>query len=356
MLLLAALVLSAFAPNFAGCSENAPAIAVKIDIPETSSWDGKTVYPRRLENRYPDYDKFSVIIENVSAEPVLLSGADWGNLTFEATDENGKKTFIHRVEQLTNGKIPPALRLEPGEASVRIIHYASMKYGQPSEWEPFPFPRDPHRTETVRKITLRAVYEQEVPANHARTDFWIGRAVSKPYEVVLEDNALLYTDGSVDFIADGIQMSLSILMTNRETEFEVAFKNVGQEDVCLNLGMMLGNGKVQIPDKVHLELKDESGNTWEHFFPQGGAVAGRVDDYVVPLKTGSTYAFTVPLGEFWSSDMKKQHERELGPGRYDVTARFEGVGAQAVNLDMQGIKLMKFWKGKLEEGIVTVIQ
>lgn len=151
-------------------------------------------------------------------------------------------------------------------------------------------------------------------------------------------------------------MSLSILMTNRETHFEVTFKNVGKEDVCLNLGYMLANGKIQIPDKVHLELKDESGQTWEHVFLQAGGVAGRMDDYVLPLKTGSTYAFTVPLSEFLSSDMKKQHEKELMPGRYTVSATFEGVGAQVVNLDMQGMKLMRFWKGKLEESVSTLIK
>lgn len=255
---------------------------------------------------------------------------------------------VHHHQILSNGKPVPALRLEPGEASVRVINYC-----QPAEWEKFPFPENQKVRGQVNRVSMQAVFEPST--GNPALGYWTGKAVSQPCEVELEDNAYHYVENHSDeHAADGVRMSLSILRTNRETEFEVAFKNAGQEDVYLNLGEMLANGKIQVPNRVHLELKDENGNTWRHFFPLSG-VAGRVDDYVVPLRTGSTYAFTVPLGEFLSAD-NQRHESDLKPGQYNVSAKFEGTGAQAVNLDMQGIKLMNFWKGKLEEGISTVIR
>ncbi len=350
-IILVGIALITLRPEPALCGESEPAIAVKLDIPQI--WqDAKVMYPRTLENRYPDHDQFSAVIENISAGPVLLSGSDRANLTFEVTDENGKMTEIHHVAEADSGKVPAGIRLEPGEASVRIIRYAAMKYGQPAEWEPFPFPHDPHRTETARKITLRAVYKQDSAGSRG---YWTGAVVSKAYDVILEDNAIRHTDSSGEIVSDGIEMRLSVLMTNRETEFEVEFKNAGQKDVCLNLGEMVANGKIQVPSRVHIEFKDENGNIWKHFFPRSG-VAGRVDDYLVPLRQGSTYTFTMPLDEFASADMKKQHEKVLSSGRYEISAMFEGVGAESVNLDMPGIRLMNFWKGRLQESIVTDIQ
>jgi len=53
---------------------------------------------------------------------------------------------------------------------------------------------------------------------------------------------------------NGLQLSLSVLTTgNRaDPEFEVALRNMGGQDVSLNLA----NGKVQLPDRIHLSLMD----------------------------------------------------------------------------------------------------
>jgi hypothetical protein len=37
----------------------------------------------------------------------------------------------------------------------------------------------------------------------------------------------------------------------------VKFQNAGDEDVILNLGMMLGNGKVLLADAIRMRLIDE---------------------------------------------------------------------------------------------------
>lgn len=341
------------APMMSRAAESSAAIAVKIDIPEICR-DGKVIVPRTLENRYAD-DHFSVILENVSPKTIFLRGEDGDALSFEVTDENGQKTVIHHVTEIESGRPPASMRLEPGDATARVIYYAARRYGQSAQWEAFPFPHEATRTDTSYKITLRAVYEQDALANAAKVNYWTGRVVSRPYEVLLENNELRISgDYGQSSPTDGVDMRLSVLATNRETEFEVAFKNQGTNDVCLNLGEMLANGKLQIPDKVQLKLKDTSGVTWQWVFPLAG-VAGRVDDFVVPLRAGSSYSVLVPLRQFVSADYR-QHDPELDPGRYEVSAEFQGTGAGMANSDMEGITTMNFWKGKLQEGIVTEIR
>src|SRR5580698_4304158 len=62
----------------------------------------------------------------------------------------------------------------------------------------------------------------------------------------------------------GLQMSLAVSLTNPvDPEFEVTIRNVGEEDVCLTLGYMLANGKVQLPNQIHLRLVDASGRMRE---------------------------------------------------------------------------------------------
>src|SRR5438128_1978986 len=88
---------------------------------------------------------------------------------------------------------------------------------------------------------------------------------------------------------NGLQMSLAILMTGQrdDPEFEVSFRNMGAQDVCLNQGIMLDNGRVELPDKIHLNLLDGSGRNRELYFSDRSypGVSGRMDDYVVPLRS-----------------------------------------------------------------------
>lgn len=158
-------------------------------------------------------------------------------------------------------------------------------------------------------------------------------------------------------VTDGLQMSLSISKSSNpdDPEFEVAIRNVGEKDVTLNLGIMLANGKVQLPEKIRLNLADKSGKTRELFFSDKrfAAISGRVDDYVVPLRAGSTYTISLQLDQFWSPDTK-EFELRLKPGRYEVSAQFQGDGAEHINTDMQGMKLVTFWKGKLQSNVCGV--
>jgi hypothetical protein len=135
-------------------------------------------------------------------------------------------------------------------------------------------------------------------------------------------------------------------------KFQVAVRNLGARDVVLNLGIMLANGKVQLPDRIRLNLTDAEGRTRELRFIDP-AIAGRVDDYVVPLRVGSTYTVTFGLDQFWPPDAKDFQLRSPS-GKYQIVAQFEGGGAKASNLDMPGMKLMNFWMGKLQSNALAV--
>jgi hypothetical protein len=128
----------------------------------------------------------------------------------------------------------------------------------------------------------------------------------------------------------------------------VALRNIGERDVTLNLGVMLANGKAQLPERISLNLTDAGGRTRTLRFhdKRYPAIAGRVDDYVVPLRAGSTYVLTFDLDQFWSPDAE-DFQLRLPPGKYQIAAQFEGGGAKSVNLDMPGMSLMNFWTGKL---------
>jgi hypothetical protein len=154
--------------------------------------------------------------------------------------------------------------------------------------------------------------------------------------------------------SDGIQMSLAAANLDR-SELQLALRNVGDHDVTLNLGVMMANGKVQLPNYIGLSFTDPQGRTRVFKFAdkKHSVVAGRLDDYVVPLRAGSMYTLKLNLNQFWCQETN-EFEINLPPGKSSLTARFQGRGAGAVNLDMPGIKLMNFWLGQVESNTLTI--
>jgi hypothetical protein len=154
----------------------------------------------------------------------------------------------------------------------------------------------------------------------------------------------------------GLQMSISATVKERgNPEFQVAIRNVGEQDVTLNLGMMLANGKPLkggkslFPTNIRLNLTDPKGKRRELHFSEPG-IAGRVDDYVVPLRVGSVYTLKLPLSQFWSPNTK-EFTLELKPGKHQVLAQFEGSGAKHGSSKF----IMNFWKGKLQSNTLTLV-
>ncbi len=132
-----------------------------------------------------------------------------------------------------------------------------------------------------------------------------------------------------------------------DIQFDVALQNVGSSDFVLNVGTMLGNGKVMWPDAIRLMLTDFTGQSRElHFEIRNAAVAGRIDDYVVPLRAAAAYRIRVSL-----QDYMRGADTRLTRGRYKVAAQFSGRRATGVNLDMQGVALLNFWSGVVHSNV-----
>jgi hypothetical protein len=165
------------------------------------------------------------------------------------------------------------------------------------------------------------------------------------------------TERDTGLARQGLRMSISTRGHDKagNPEFEVAFTNVGDQDATLNLGMMLANGKplhgaALFPTKIRLELRDGQGKTRELHL-KGPNVAGRVDDYVVPLRVGSVYSLKLSLSQFWSPSTN-EFGLESKPGKYRVSARFEGGGATHDSARF----IMNFWEGKLQSNTLALEQ
>ena len=148
-----------------------------------------------------------------------------------------------------------------------------------------------------------------------------------------------------------LQMSLA----STDSNLQVALRNIGDRDVTLNLGAIMANGKVQLPSNISLNFTDAQGKTRRFKFADKRypGVAGRLDDYIVPLRAGSTYTLQFTLDQFWC-DETREFSIKLLPGKNYLTVRFEGTGAKLVNLDMPAIKLMNFWLGRVESNTLLL--
>jgi hypothetical protein len=153
--------------------------------------------------------------------------------------------------------------------------------------------------------------------------------------------------------SNGLRLAIASVtpgaIPTQRAEFYVALENAGNQDVVLNLGRMLSNGKVHFPEAVRLILIDAQGRTRElQFFDKRyPGVFGRLDDFTVALRRGAIYVLRLSLEQYWSSSTK-EFDLRLIDGRYRIAARFEGKGANYLNLDTPGIALMNFWKGTLQ--------
>jgi hypothetical protein len=133
-----------------------------------------------------------------------------------------------------------------------------------------------------------------------------------------------------------------------DPEFQVALRNNGTNDVFLNLGFTLANGRRHFPDSVSLVLLDSRGHSRQLELVGPGGIAGRVDDYAVGLQTGAVHVLRLSLSEFWCPSTH-EYKLKLPKGHYKITARFQGHGAAHKNTGMDWTA-WNFWEGTLESG------
>lgn len=151
----------------------------------------------------------------------------------------------------------------------------------------------------------------------------------------------------------GLRMGISVgpeKPSPTGAQFSVALENTGNSDFVVNLGSMLGNGKVMLPTAVRLVLTNSAGRVQELEF-KTPPVAGRIDPFTVSLRAGSIYVIRTSLNQYFIPATNNFDVR-LASGRNRIEARFEGRGVEGTNSDMPGIALLNFWKGTAQSNTV----
>jgi len=160
-------------------------------------------------------------------------------------------------------------------------------------------------------------------------------------------------------VTGGLSIGVSIGFAEGQSNrapLEISLKNNFEKDFVVNLGTMLANGKVMFPEAVRLIVVDPMGTSRElHFFDRRyPAIAGYVDDFIVALRGGATYTFTVWTDQYWSPATKEIPLKWVR-GVHRISARFDGRGASHVNGDMSGVKFLNFWIGSTNSGAVQLV-
>ena len=211
------------------------------------------------------------------------------------------------------------------------------------------------------RIYARFPGEGEKPRNWGETDVmstnrWKGTLQSNLVTLESDSNVTFEGDSGATKNApmSGSPMSLAVSGKAGQAALEVTFRNTVERDTFLILGMMLANGREQIPTQVRFFFTDAAGKKNEFRFHDGRAgVAGRVDGFRVPLRAGSTYSLRFKLDELWSSSART-FASKLKAGKYQVSARFNGVGEKPRDWGKKEIALMNYWKWPFQSNSVTL--
>src|ERR1700730_17447809 len=90
-----------------------------------------------------------------------------------------------------------------------------------------------------------------------RTPLIVSALISVVIAVAAADASRQSQETDCGRAVDGVQVCL----VSSSSNLRLAFANVGDRDVTLNLGIMLANGKVQLPDRVAIKFIDAQGKT-----------------------------------------------------------------------------------------------
>jgi hypothetical protein len=121
--------------------------------------------------------------------------------------------------------------------------------------------------------------------------------------------------------------------------------------MAFNLGFILGNGWLQHPEHISLKFVGTHSPEVVGELPWctpgfKGGVGGRVDDYMVPLRPGSTYTLVIRPDASWSPDGNGLL------GVRQVWAQFQGTGEKYINSG-QFVSLFDLWKGGVKSNVLS---
>jgi hypothetical protein len=122
-----------------------------------------------------------------------------------------------------------------------------------------------------------------------------------------------------------LQLKLEQVPGSSSSGFQITLHNDGDRDLVLNLGTMLGNGRKQFADAIHLSLANSEGGRFSLELRGPPIIGGRVDPMVVALPQGASLTLSLDLADYFAPK-QGMWRVQLSPGRYTLKAEYIGQG------------------------------
>ena len=125
-------------------------------------------------------------------------------------------------------------------------------------------------------------------------------------------------------------------------------RNVGKDDTAVIFGVALGNGRRSLVDNMTLQItapEGKGGGEQYQYYPPHypGGVAGRVDDWIVPLPAGVWYTLNLEPTDFLTARNGRLSAFPQG-ARLSLRLPIRSPSA-GPNSDVVGLKLFRVWTG-----------
>ena len=129
-------------------------------------------------------------------------------------------------------------------------------------------------------------------------------------------------------------------------KFRVELRNVGDDDMILDLGNILG--KKQNPANIVLTLFDPRGRSLHLMdLTQPTYAAGWLGPMFLPLPAGSRFSIAVDLAKYWLPPVTvEEFEKPLAPGTYWLQAQFSVKGDSQPEREF-GCGVRSSWSGTI---------
>lgn len=150
---------------------------------------------------------------------------------------------------------------------------------------------------------------------------------------------LLFSPGlSTDLAPVALELSVN---RARNAELVIKVRNQSADPQTVNLGMSLGNGAKLVPSNFTFVFQD--GGKKVRAQVAGAGVAGRIDDYMVPIGAGGSYELRIRLDQLMTD------QGRIG----SLLSRFKSVVAtldsgemKFINSDTEGLRSLRYWRGE----------
>ena len=97
-----------------------------------------------------------------------------------------------------------------------------------------------------------------------------------------------------------LELRSECLASGESVELRITLRNPGSTDTAILLGVSIGSDR-HVAYSFVVDVKSERDDTVESFRPDLGAIAGRVDPWILRLPATSEFSLVRPMSYFFSS-------------------------------------------------------